>query len=60
MNARLADHNPQRRTCLRCEKEFWSGGPGNRVCGRCKGREKDHGRLSKRQTEVFADVRRGK
>lgn len=37
-----ADARPQRkaRPCLCCSKQFLSEGPHNRLCGRCRGKEK--------------------
>jgi hypothetical protein len=29
----------KKRWCLRCGKKFWSLGPGNRICPKCKERE---------------------
>jgi len=30
------DDKRKKRKCLACSKEFMSGGPGNRICKRCK------------------------
>lgn len=57
----LADDRPDYRRCLGgCGKSFFSKGPGNRVCRKCVRVRAGNAGLSRRQVEVFADVRRGK